>query len=59
MNIYFDNLIFFLFLDDITMTADGVDTYQIVKDAKRYQYVKFDLKLNINSMLITILTFFL
>lgn len=41
------------------MTADGVDTYQIVKDAKRYQYVKFDLKLNINSMLITILTFFL
>lgn len=25
--------------DDITMTADGVDTYQIVKDAKRYQYV--------------------
>lgn len=24
--------------DDITMTADGVDTYQIVKDAKRYKY---------------------
>lgn len=23
--------------DDITMTADGVDTYQIVKDAKRYK----------------------
>lgn len=26
-------------LDDITMTADGVDTYQIVKDAKRYKWV--------------------
>lgn len=25
------------FPDDITMTADGVDTYQIVKDAKRYK----------------------
>lgn len=40
------------------MTADGVDCYQIVKDAKRYKYVKFDLQLNINSMLITILTLF-
>lgn len=25
--------------DDITMTADGVDTYQIVKDANRYKWV--------------------
>ncbi|XP_031617150.1 ethanolamine-phosphate cytidylyltransferase isoform X1 [Contarinia nasturtii] len=25
--------------DDITMTADGVDTYQIVKDAQRYKEV--------------------
>lgn len=28
---------FFKITDDITMTADGVDTYQIVKDAKRYK----------------------
>lgn len=27
----------FWITDDITMTADGVDTYQIVKDAKRYK----------------------
>lgn len=27
----------FSFVDDITTTADGVDTYQIVKDAKRYK----------------------
>lgn len=26
-----------LFPDDITMTADGVDTYHIVKAAKRYK----------------------
>lgn len=27
----------FIRLDDITMTADGVDCYQIVKDANRYK----------------------
>lgn len=27
--------------DDITMTADGVDTYQIVKDANRYKWVHY------------------
>jgi ethanolamine-phosphate cytidylyltransferase len=26
-------------VDDITTTADGTDTYQIVKDAGRYRYV--------------------
>lgn len=40
---FFNNSIIFWFQtnvllpDDITMTADGVDTYQIVKDAKRYK----------------------
>lgn len=27
--------------DDITTTADGVDTYHIVKSAGRYKYYKF------------------
>lgn len=31
------NLIFFRHVDDLTMTADGVDTYHMVKDAKRYR----------------------
>lgn len=43
----FLNYLFVLFADDITTTADGVDTYQIVKDAKRYKwvinYTRFDL----------------
>lgn len=44
-DIKFDNLFFIYFfeLDDITMTADGVDTYQIVKDAKRYKYAKISI----------------
>jgi hypothetical protein len=29
----------FCFADDITMTADGVDTYHLVKAAGRYKYV--------------------
>jgi hypothetical protein len=29
----------FCFPDDITMTADGVDTYHLVKAAGRYKYV--------------------
>lgn len=33
-----DAVCFFFFIpDDITMTADGVDTYHIVKAAKRYK----------------------
>lgn len=27
------------FVDDITVTADGVDTYHLVKKANRYKYV--------------------
>lgn len=34
--LYFD-CFFFFNEDDLTMTADGVDTYQTVKDAKRYK----------------------
>ena len=30
---------FLLILDDITMTAEGVDTYHLVKKANRYKYV--------------------
>lgn len=39
---YIIYMLSFSHTDDITMTADGVDTYQIVKDAQRYKYV-FDL----------------
>lgn len=28
-----------LIIDDITVTADGVDTYHLVKKANRYKYV--------------------
>jgi len=28
------------FVDDITVTADGVDTYHLVKKADRYKYAK-------------------
>lgn len=28
------------FVDDITVTADGVDTYHLVKKANRYKYAK-------------------
>lgn len=28
-----------MILDDITLTADGVDTYHMVKAAGRYKYV--------------------
>lgn len=27
----------FLFSDDITVTADGIDTYHLVKEAGRYR----------------------
>lgn len=29
----------YLFADDITMTAEGVDTYHLVKSANRYKWV--------------------
>lgn len=37
-NVYqFDFEFRIFFADDLTMTADGVDTYHLVKTAKRYQ----------------------
>lgn len=38
LRFHFISIAFFFFNeDDLTMTADGVDTYQTVKDAKRYK----------------------
>jgi len=41
---FVENIIFnyygCFFVDDITVTADGVDTYHLVKKADRYKYAK-------------------
>lgn len=39
-----------MFSDDITTTADGSDTYQIVKDAGRYKWVLAVMVLSISPV---------